>query len=159
MEGKDWLYGAGILVTFLLGMWNLVQGHRASQRASFINTVTAQRVLWLERVRQDISRFVGLTHSWTRTDEDDAKRRAELLSEIDQLRYLIRLRLNPRDVPDQKIMELVKLIPNLTDESDREELFEALERLNDAAQDMLKAEWEKVKEESKKGDLHADREK
>jgi hypothetical protein len=63
METKDLIYAFGIIVTLFLGAWNFIQGHRATRKASFINTVTAQRVLWIEQMRQDVSKFVGLTHT------------------------------------------------------------------------------------------------
>ena len=77
----------------------------------------------------------------------------DILREIDQLRYVIRLRLNPDDAPDKKIAELVKLIPDLTDESNRNKPFQVLDELTKATQEMLKAEWEKVKTEAKDGDI------
>ena len=75
------------------------------------------------------------------------------MKEIDRLRHVIRLRLNPDDTPDRKIAALVKRIPELTHESKREELLTVLESLTVATQEMLKDEWEKVKAESKDGDL------
>ena len=66
---------------------------------------------------------------------------------------MIRLRLNPRDDPDIEIASLIKKIPDLTHESQREELLAALEELTVATQEMFKAEWDKVKKESKDGDL------
>lgn len=153
MSEKDYIYAAGILVTLVLGIWNFVQNHRASRKTSFINTVTAQRVKWLEQIRQDVARFVGLTHHWRLSETEGSETEKELLQEIDQLRYVIRLRLNPHDTPDRKIADLVKKIPDLTHESKHDELFQALEDLTAATQDMLKDEWEKVKAESKDGDL------
>ena len=153
MEPKDYIYAAGILVTLILGIWNFVQNYRASRKTSFINTVTSQRVLWLEQIRQDISKFVGLTHHWTRSGLEGTEHEKNILREIDQLRYVIRLRLNPDDDPDKKIAELVKKIPDLTDQSKRDDLFVALEELTVTTQDMLKAEWEKVKAEAKDGDI------
>ncbi len=61
---KDTIYGISILLTFIIGSWNFVQNWRAAKKTSFINTVTAQRVKWLEQMRQDVASFVGLTHNW-----------------------------------------------------------------------------------------------
>src|ERR1700739_2834938 len=99
LEGKDYVYCFGIFVTLALGVWNLIQGYRATRKASFINTVTAQRVLWLEQMRQDVAKFVGLTHTWARSDLEGSASESEVLKEIDQLRHVIRLRLNPDDAP------------------------------------------------------------
>ena len=153
MEPKDYIYAVGILATAGLGIWNFFQSHRATRRASFINTVTSQRIKWLEQLRQDVSTFVGLTHSWSRIPDEDEPEKADFLKEIDKLRYLIRLRLNPDDEPDKKISQLVKKIPDLTHESKRDQLYDALEQLTAATQEMLKAEWEKVKSESENGNI------
>lgn len=153
MEPKDYVYGFGLIVTLGLGVWNFIQSHRATRKASFINTVTAQRVLWLEQMRQDVAKFVGLTHTWATSGLEGNPSELEVLKDIDRLRHVIRLRLNPDDTPDRQIAALVKRIPELTHESKRDELLKALEQLTVATQEMLKAEWEKVKAESKDGDL------
>lgn len=153
MEDKNFIYAVGILVTLGLGIWNFIQGYRATRKASFINTVTSQRLLWIEQMRQDVSKYVGLTHTWVMSNLEGTKAEPEMLQEIDRLRYVIRLRLNPDDTPDRKIAALIKKIPKLTDVSNQEELLLSLEQLTTETQDMLKNEWEKVKAESKDGDL------
>jgi hypothetical protein len=52
MDGKDVVYGLGIVLTFALGLWNLFFNYRNTRRTNFINTVTLQRVKWLEQIRQ-----------------------------------------------------------------------------------------------------------
>ncbi len=153
MDTKDVVYALGLVVTLVLGIWNFIHLRKAARRASFINTVTSQRVLWIERLRQDVARFVGLTHSWTRTDGDDSQLRSDLLKEIDTLRYVIPLRLNPDDTNDSCVAALVKRIPDLTDQSMRAELDRSIAELVELSQKILKAEWEKVKAEAKDGDL------
>ena len=153
MDAKDLIYATSIAVTLGLGIWNFVQGRRAARRASFINTVTSQRVLWIERFRQDVSRFVGLTHHWTRSHGENNDRTLEILKEIDTLRYVIRLRLNPDAAVDNRIAELIREIPDLTDVSRRDQLEVAINELVNQSQQLLKAEWEKVKAEAKDGDL------
>ena len=55
MEPKDYVLGVGVLVTFILGIWNVVANWRSSRRTAFINTVTAERVKWLGTLRENIS--------------------------------------------------------------------------------------------------------
>jgi predicted Co/Zn/Cd cation transporter (cation efflux family) len=95
MEGKDIVYGIGIVLTFALVVWNLVINYRNTRRANFINTVTAQRVKWIEQLRQDISAYAGLTHTWCLSGLEGKPEEGEILKEIDRLRRVIRLRLNP----------------------------------------------------------------
>jgi hypothetical protein len=153
MEDKDLIYGLGILLTFALGVWNLVANYRASRKTSFINTVTSQRVKWIEQLRQDVSSFSGLTHTWCYSELEGKPEEKEILKEIDRLRHVIRLRLNPDGTHDRKIAQLIRKIPELTHISKRAELTEALEDLTTTTQLLLKEEWEKVKAESKEGDL------
>ena len=153
MEDKDLIYGLSILLTFALGVWNLVVNYRASRKTSFINTVTSQRVKWIEQLRQDVSSFSGLTHTWCYSELEGKPEEKEILKEIDRLRHVIRLRLNPDGTHDRKIAQLIRKIPDLTHILKRVELKEALEELTTTTQLLLKEEWEKVKAESKEGDL------
>ncbi len=52
MEAKDYVLAAGVAVTLLLGIWNAIVNHRVSKRTTFINTVTSQRIKWIEQLRQ-----------------------------------------------------------------------------------------------------------
>ncbi|MCP3923701.1 MAG: hypothetical protein GY714_14060 [Desulfobacterales bacterium] len=54
---------------------------------------------------------------------------------------------------DKRIEDLVTKIPNLTDPSFGDKLDIAIDELIVESQELLKNEWEKVKSESKKGDL------
>jgi hypothetical protein len=151
---KDLLYGLGIVLTFAVGVWNLVANYRMSRKTSFINTVTNQRVKWIEQLRQDISAFSGLTHTWCFSSLSGRPEEHELLKEIDRLRQVIRLRLNPNGTYDRKIQDLIVTIPQLTDISSRPELQAALDDLTETTQLLLKEEWEKVKWESEHGNLN-----
>jgi hypothetical protein len=153
MDAKDKIYAVGIVVTLLLGVWNFIQLRHAARHASFINTVTAQRIEWIEKLRQDIGRFVGLTHHWSRTEPQDETKHTALLQELDTLRYVIRLRLNPDDTPDRRVADLIRKIPDITHSLRRQELDAAVEELVTVSQQIIKAEWEKVKDEAKYGDL------
>ncbi len=153
MEAEDYVLLFGVIVTLALGVWNLIQALQVMRKTSFINTVTSQRILWIEQLRQDVSKFCGLTHTWCMSDLEDKPEESEILEEIDRLRHVIRLRLNPNDTPDRKIAALLKKIPELTHSSKRTELLAALEELTVETQLLIKDEWEKVKKEAKNGDL------
>lgn len=153
LEPKDYILGAGVIVTLVLGVWNAVANYRASRRTMFINTVTNQRIKWIEQLRQDISNFSGLTHTWCFSELEGKPQEYEVLKEIDRLHHVIRLRLNPAGEHDKKIERLIDEIPKLTHISKREDLLEALNELTSTTQLLLKEEWEKVKAESKHGDV------
>lgn len=151
MEPKDYVLGAGVLVTFILGIWNVVANWRSSRRTAFINTVTAERVKWLGTLRENISTFCGLTHTWQSSRLEGKPEEHGVLLQIDKLRHLIRLQLNPDGNYDKRIEDLIARIPQLTDQANEAELKKALNELVEVSQKLLKDEWEKVKEESKRG--------
>jgi hypothetical protein len=93
----------GILVTLLLGLYNAVQNYRNSKRTTFINTVTSERVKWMDKLRQSISTFCKLAHYWrfsTLKGSDDQRKTIE---EIDKLRHLIVLQLDPHGAIDKDV--------------------------------------------------------
>ena len=150
-EPKDYVLAAGVIVTLILGFWNALANHRFNQRTTFVNTVTSQRIKWIEQLRQDISTFSGLVYHWALTDLPDSTEERQIIKEIDRLNHVIRLRLNPAGIHDQKIEQLLADIPKHTDDEIR--IKELLEELTRTTQALLKDEWEKVKAESKKGPL------
>jgi len=152
---KDTFYVIGIILTFIIGVWNIFINYRQSRRTGFINTVTSERVKWMEKLRQNISTFCGLTYNWCYSALEGKPEGTEVLKEIDKLRHLIRLQLNPdpNSKLERKIEELIDKIPDLTHISRRDDLNSSLDELIMTSQSLLKEEWEKVKEESKRGDL------
>ncbi|HOY70593.1 MAG TPA: hypothetical protein PL131_04510 [Methylotenera sp.] len=157
MEIKDIIYSAGILLTFGLGAWNLIVNYKTTRKTSFINTVTSQRIKWLEQLRLDIGAYCGLTHNWFYSGLAGTEKEHEVLKEIDRLRHVIQLRLNPNGALDQKIQKLIQDIPNFTDQSKKQELDKAIQELVERSQEMLKEEWEKVKAESVNGNLNEEK--
>jgi hypothetical protein len=153
METKDIVYAVGIGLTFILGIWNLINSYLQTRKTNFINTVTKQRIEWIEQIRQDISKFCGLTHTWSFSHLEGKPEEQNVLLQVDHLRHVIKLRLNPEGVADRKIAELIDKIPDLTHENKHEDLKKAIRELISETQAMLKAEWEKVKEESEKGNI------
>lgn len=153
MEPKDYVLAGGVAVTLLLGIWNAVVNHRISKRTAFVNTVTSQRIKWIEQLRQDIGAFCGLIYHWSHTDIEGKPEEGEVLKEFDRLRHVIHLRLNPLGEHDKVIEALIEEIPRLTAPERQKELVNAIERMTRATQALLKEEWEKVKQESEHGPL------
>jgi len=150
---KDLFFSFGIILTFILGVWNILYSYRASRRTAFINTVTSERVKWLEKLRQNISTFCGLTYTWSFSELEGKPGDIEVLKEVDKLRHLIRLQLNPEGIYDREIEELIAQIPTQTHKIHEEKLKDSLNSLVEVSQKLLKEEWDKVKEESVRGNL------
>ena len=153
MEPKDIVLVAGVAVTLLLGVWNAATNHRINRRTTFVNTVTSQRIKWIEQLRQDIGSFAGLVYHWSHSEMEGKAGEDEMLKELDRLRHIIRLRLNPEGELDKTIEALVTEITHYTDPKRQPELVDALERLTKATRALLKEEWDKVKLESEHGPL------
>ena len=154
---KDFVLVAGTIVTFLAVIANLVvafQNSRDIRRnlvtTKYIDTITSERIKWMEKLRSDISKFAGLTHFWVFSiDDKQSKEAMAVMNEIDNLRYLIQLRLNPAGEYDKQIIKLIKDIPDLAStKGDVSLLHKAIEELINTSQKMLKAEWTRVKAES-----------
>jgi len=156
MTTAEFLTFIGLVISLGLGIWNLYQ----TRRTQFINTVTSERVKWIQELRKNISALTGAIHTWTLTykgarspEECDEERK--LLAEIDRLRYLVRLQLNPKDDPDKEIEQIIITLSELSNATSIDPVLDALEELTKKTQILLKKEWEKVKDEAAK-DLFQD---
>ncbi len=151
IETKDILLWAGLVVTLALGLVNLYFNLRVARRATFINTVTSERVKWIAKVRNDVSTLCSLCDQWMLHRTQDST--PELQRKIEQMRNEIRLQLNPNDIEDQDIERLLARLPSWTNSMTPEEYWKLQALLVDATQAMLKREWDKVKDEAVRGDL------
>lgn len=149
----------GIAATLVIGIINLIIGIRNAKRTAFTSSVTASRIKYIQDIRQCISKFCGLAHFYqTKKGSLSNAELGEIHKEVDSLRYLIRLFLNPEDKYwDTKIMALCDDVIENTD-TDSASLHAAIESLITITQYLLKLEWQGIKEEAKEGAI-SDREK
>lgn len=145
------LYLTGILLTFLVGVTNLILTLRNSRKTTFITSITNSRIKYIQEIRNHISEFCGLIYSYNiRLKDLEPERLFELHKQADKTKYLIRLYLNPEDKYwDENIIRLLEQILQLTDKNPNEKI----EELIILTQYLLKLEWEGVKLESEKGIL------
>ncbi|HEV8716328.1 MAG TPA: hypothetical protein VGX03_26330 [Candidatus Binatia bacterium] len=154
---EDTITLISILASLGLGIYNLM----ATRRTLFVNTVTAQRMKWIDSLRENIAQFTGLTYNWTASapastgidGPPDTPERAQMVLQIDKLRMLIKLQLNPQEEIDQKIIKKIDEIPNLTHPLVFEKLKVATADMISLSQALLKKEWEKVKVEAQTGSV------
>ncbi|HUW19857.1 MAG TPA: hypothetical protein VMW16_11200 [Sedimentisphaerales bacterium] len=158
MATMDYLYTIGILLTFVLGVFNLIYTRNISKKTTFINCVTAERVKWINNLRQNIANFCGLTHHFVWSDVGE-KEKNEILAEIDKLRMLIPLQLNPHEKSTAEIVELLQRIPNQTDVrgtpgvGEKYPVEKSIDELICKTQVLLKREWNRVKQEAERGNI------
>lgn len=100
---------SGIGLTFIIGVFNLFLTFRNVRKTAFINSVTSSRIKYIQDLRESISKFCGLAHSYAnKVYKLEYKEVWELHKEADNLRFLIRLYLNPEDdYWDNKIINLI----------------------------------------------------
>jgi hypothetical protein len=146
----------GVVLNFIVGSLGLYVGYRNSRKTNYINSVTSSRIKYIQDIRNKISEFCGLvcssnliyhtSHSLAATPE----KQFELQRELDKLKYLIKLHLNPEDTYwDDKILKLIDEIIAIADRDPQEKVDDLIT----ITQFLLKLEWEGAKMESQKGIL------
>jgi hypothetical protein len=151
MQAKDWISILGILATLGVAVSNLIVNIRNNKITTYINTVTAARIDWIENLRDKISSFIALAEMMNAqlsiSSTDDREKEAR---EFDTLLHQIVLYLNPSDPVDRRIRELVTESYSIaTGRRALEELGKCLTLLRDATGAYLHKEWKKVKDEAK----------
>lgn len=140
---------SGIGLTFFVGVFNLIITFRNVRKTAFINSVTASRIKYIQELRESISKFCGLAHSYAnKIYKLEYKEVWELHKEADNLRFLIRLYLNPED--DYWDNKIISLIDQILLKSDKDPT-EPINKLITITQYLLKLEWEGAKRESEIG--------
>ena len=153
-ELKDIFYIVGIAATFLIGLGNIIYNIYINRRTTYINSVTAERVKWINALRENVSKYAGLTYNWVISEvKEESDESKEILKEIDRLRILIQLQINPKEKLGKKIISWIDTISSHTHESQKEKLKQDLKGMVADVQELLKEEWDKVKDESEKGRL------
>ena len=149
MPNTEILTLIGIGLTFIVGVLNLVITFKNVRKTAFINSVTTSRIKYIQELRESISRFCGLAHSYSnKIYKLEYKEVWELHKEADNLRFLIRLYLNPEDEYwDNKIIYLIDQILLKSDKDPTEPINELIT----ITQYLLKLEWEGAKKESEVG--------
>lgn len=150
METKDLITVAGILVSLLVGFTGLYISYQNSKKTIFINAVTSSRARWIDTLRSNIAEYCGLAFQIFQSTTEEKLRK---LDKIQQLRFLIKLQLNRSDPFDILILEKLDSIAVHVYDTSRSELENEINILINQTQDLLKLEWEGVKEESRKGNL------
>lgn len=149
----DWA-AIGIITAFLLGIFNIAYNLHTSKRTTYINAVTAERVKWINNLRDNISNFCGRTYYWTMhpnfAENPKSKESLDVIAELDRIKMLIKLQLNPTGSYDKQIINLIDDIKEYTGNMNK--MKELTNGIIETSQLLLKEEWDKVKLESKIGD-------
>lgn len=150
MDLKEWALVFGVSATFVLGIINLIYNLRAGKRNAFVNTVTSERIKWISKVRENMSKLLALSGNLKWNPPSEA---TELWRELEQLRTEIRLQLNPKDPEDKEIERLLGRLPSSKQRMSNEDYLALQEGITTSTQALLKREWDKVKDEAVHADL------
>ncbi|PEY43144.1 hypothetical protein CN895_24100 [Bacillus cereus] len=144
----------GVFATIIIGLWNI----KIAKHDNFIENVNSERVKWINAIRELFSEYnktALLQHQRLVDLEREDKSSIEDLShDIIHLNNHIELFLNPVETPSKKYMEIQHNITEMlvgTAELNNDLLAENLLDLHYLQQVTLKAEWKRVKEETRKG--------
>jgi hypothetical protein len=130
-----------------------------SRRINYLNVVTAERSKWIEKLRTNLAKYSAVAHAvfykakkedWSESSLGMSSEYYALLRELQDLRSLLKLQLNPNGKIDQNIIVLIDRIYELSRTwTFGPELEQEGRLLVLHAQYLLKAEWEKVKSEAR----------
>jgi hypothetical protein len=154
-DPKDKIALLAIAATFIVSLINLIYTIVNNRKTTFVNTVTASRLRWIDSLRDKVASFIAVTvqilnPGLVSGEQQDMRL---LLRERDTLTHQIVLHLNPADAEDQAIRKSVDFVVELTHGGAyTAELQKLLVDLRDATQAYLKKEWTRVKRESRSGE-------
>ncbi len=151
MDTKDIIAFSGIGVSLAIGIIGLVISYKNSKRTIFINSITSSRIKWIEVVRNYLSQFISNTTLIINGNLDNGERK-KIEKDIQITGDNIKLQLNRQSELDLQVINLIEEI-----QSKLKIILTGVSELNQElilkSQDLLKFEWERIKEEAKSGDL------
>ena len=177
----------GVMLTFIGTLVTIYYTRRNLKTTKYIDTITSERIKWLETIRNEVSNIITNIHFTLKIYSDNIKDRESEINSYEnnieaqyeaQMRYfdtptssalgqkkdiwsqsdfiwflhLFKLRLNP--IEDKKIIEIIDYFIKFYAESEYKsskeipEAKEKVKQLVEQTQELLKLEWEKVKDET-----------
>jgi hypothetical protein len=135
----------GVIIATLVTLLN-------ARRSLYVGAVTAERSKWINSLRENISTFSGKLRTLSylmATGQVERNQQEQIVSEVNKLISMIRLQLNPFGEIDSNILRLLERMPALAEKADPQRISSADDLLIKHSQWLLKAEWEKVKYETR----------
>lgn len=174
---KDGFIAGGVILTAIISSISLYFSVRNNKAVHYVNTVTENRVEWIYKLRSLISQYIALTNIYDNNfynsnSEEDIEKSGKHLSECRRVNSEIKLMLNFSDEKDAEIISVVDKLMNSfqgyyyeafncevskegffinNDKMDKyqEDVNDCIECIIGKVQIYLKAEWNRVKYESK----------
>ncbi|TMN21901.1 hypothetical protein [Lentibacillus cibarius] len=142
---------------------------RMQKERRFIDTISAERVVWINKLRESFATFNKQLFVTSRMRNREKLNQPidrgdfnNCISELVYILNLIELYLNPTERPVKRLLDIGNdLIDQLTDSAGKVYLKDEYEKLVEEMtfhqQVILKSEWARVKEEAEKGEQIDDR--
>lgn len=115
-NNKDAITAVGIVLTFLISLISLRFTVKNNKAVHYVNSVTKNRVDWIDKLRKNMAEFISLLDTQDLTDTfieiDDFIKIpiGENLKKLNQIGSEIKLMMNYSDSFDRKIMNQIDLI-------------------------------------------------
>ena len=166
MDDKSMLYIAGATATIIVGIIAAIinviinwKSNKASKEQRFIQTISAQRVEWINNIRDLFSEYNKTAFLQAIRLHElatvQASKIEDLKVQVVSLNNHIELFLNPTEIVSKKLLEQQENITSMLIEADpnlnHDNIENSLLTLHYIQQVILKAEWKRVKEENRKG--------
>ncbi|KLV22129.1 hypothetical protein [Bacillus altitudinis] len=104
----------GVLITTGISLVIAIINNSRSKKNLFINTITTNRITWMQNTRQMINDFIVLTETNTHTPiKISGESRFNYFNDLSTLRNRILLHLNSKGYLDQKIIKTINEIEYL----------------------------------------------
>lgn len=135
---------AGVVLSVGISLIIALLSTRYNYRQLYAETVSKNRMEWINVWRQNISLFLTdaeLLHENNRSEEKNCELEKEML----QARSMITIRLNLSEEDHQKLFHAIKTFDYRVDEK---QFILKREEIENLARTILKPEWERVKQEA-----------
>lgn len=115
-DNKDAVTAIGIILTFFISLVSLWFTVRNNKAVHYVNSVTKNRVDWIDKLRKNMSEFIAvldtqdLTDTFIELDDFIKIPIGENLKRLNQIGSEIKLMMNFSDSFDRKIMNQISLI-------------------------------------------------
>ncbi|WP_198433947.1 hypothetical protein [Virgibacillus salexigens] len=98
-----------VVVTLIIGIFNLILTSRNKRKEQYINAVTTQRVKWMAKLRELSSDYIAQTtiHDHKIVLDYDLEAKTVYLDHVNKLNSEIKLHLNYKGELDQKIISIM----------------------------------------------------
>ncbi len=150
LEILDWVKTNNPVAIFtaVVATLNLFVLWYISRRQIRASLISANRQAWINSLRDDLSELFELL-DWTHrlrpgtfAGQDGYRHEDDKRSRIRLLIYKIRLKLNPEELDNKELLKTVEALKNNPDN-----FYNIIEKTVSISQDILKREWNRVKNE------------